>query len=215
MTLALCTTVAAGTLVSLIGEATGRLPVRAIGKLAASAAFVALGAHVGLAQAGLAGRAVLVALVLSAIGDLLLLWDDKRVFLAGMIAFLLAHVGYTTAFVAIGVRPAGVLAGAAAMLLVDVAVWRWASPGAGKLAPALAAYQLVITAMVAASFGVALTGPGEGHLALCAGALLFAMSDVCVARHRFVTQHFWNRGIGLPLYYAAQVLLTLAAARAA
>jgi hypothetical protein len=39
------------------------------------------------------------------------------------------------------------------------------------------------------------------------GALAFAASDVSVARDRFVRPEFVNRAWGLPLYYAAQLLL--------
>jgi hypothetical protein len=42
------------------------------------------------------------------------------------------------------------------------------------------------------------------------GAILFYLSDLAVARHRFVKAEFLNRGIGLPLYYAGQVLIAMA-----
>jgi hypothetical protein len=43
-----------------------------------------------------------------------------------------------------------------------------------------------------------------------AGALLFYLSDLAVARDRFVRPGLANRLVGLPLYYAGQVLLALA-----
>jgi len=46
-----------------------------------------------------------------------------------------------------------------------------------------------------------------GPLAVAVGALAFTASDVSVARDRFVRHEFLNRAWGLPLYYAAQVLL--------
>jgi hypothetical protein len=42
--------------------------------------------------------------------------------------------------------------------------------------------------------------------------VLFWLSDLCVARERFVTQGFVNRAIGLPLYYGAVLVLALASA---
>jgi hypothetical protein len=33
------------------------------------------------------------------------------------------------------------------------------------------------------------------------------VSDILVARQRFVREAAWNRLVGLPLYYAAQLLL--------
>jgi hypothetical protein len=43
-----------------------------------------------------------------------------------------------------------------------------------------------------------------------AGALLFYLSDLLVARDRFVRPGIVNRVVGLPLYYAAQLLLASA-----
>ena len=39
------------------------------------------------------------------------------------------------------------------------------------------------------------------------GALLFYLSDLCVARERFVVKSKWNGIVGLPLYYAGQLML--------
>ena len=41
------------------------------------------------------------------------------------------------------------------------------------------------------------------------GAILFYLSDLAVARHRFVHESFVNRAIGLPTYYLGQLLLAL------
>ena len=47
----------------------------------------------------------------------------------------------------------------------------------------------------------------RGEVAVAAGALMFAVSDVSVARDRFVAPGFANAAWGLPLYYAAQLVL--------
>ena len=39
------------------------------------------------------------------------------------------------------------------------------------------------------------------------GALLFTASDIAVVRDRFVSKGFSNRLWGLPLYYAAQLII--------
>jgi uncharacterized membrane protein YhhN len=39
------------------------------------------------------------------------------------------------------------------------------------------------------------------------GALAFTASDISVARDRFARHEFLNRAWGLPLYYAAQLLI--------
>ena len=50
------------------------------------------------------------------------------------------------------------------------------------------------------------------HPLVLAGAIAFYLSDLTVARDRFVTRGFENRIVGLPLYYTGQVLLALSVA---
>ena len=76
-------------------------------KLAASAAFLAVAWLAG-ATATQYGRLVLLALLLSAVGDALLLSRQSRRFLAGLGAFLLAHAVYALAFTLRGGDPAWV-----------------------------------------------------------------------------------------------------------
>jgi uncharacterized membrane protein YhhN len=70
-------------------------------------------------------------------------------------------------------------------------------------------YILVISAMVVGACSVL----AAGELALCgrmlvfSGALGFYVSDVFVARQRFLKTEFLNRLIGLPLYYSGQFML--------
>jgi uncharacterized membrane protein YhhN len=72
------------------------------------------------------------------------------------------------------------------------------------MAPAVAAYVVVISAMLAAAVGVAPDRPSAS-----VGAALFAISDLAVARDNFVVREFANRAAGLPLYYAGQILIAL------
>ena len=69
-------------------------------------------------------------------------------------------------------------------------------------APVLA-YMGVITAMVAAAWGAAARDLSAW---LVVAAVAFFLSDLSVARDRFVKKEFANRAWGVPLYYAAQVL---------
>jgi hypothetical protein len=43
-----------------------------------------------------------------------------------------------------------------------------------------------------------------GRFLVLNGAFSFYLSDIFVARQRFVQASFWNRLIGLPLYYLGQ-----------
>jgi uncharacterized membrane protein YhhN len=49
--------------------------------------------------------------------------------------------------------------------------------------------------------------PDERWIFLVGGAVLFFVSDVAVARDRFVEPSWKNRAWGLPAYYAGQLLL--------
>jgi len=66
------------------------------------------------------------------------------------------------------------------------------------------AYMVVITAMVACAIG---TVVAHGGLAILVGALAFYLSDLSVARDRFVSPGFDNKLWGWPLYFGAQLVL--------
>jgi uncharacterized membrane protein YhhN len=99
--------------------------------------------------------------------------------------------------------------GAVAMAAFAGQVWRRLSPHvSGSLRAPVVAYLIVISAMVAMAAGTTAAEPGLGILA---GAAAFAVSDLAVARERFVAPGVGNRLWGLPLYYLAQALFALCA----
>jgi uncharacterized membrane protein YhhN len=179
----------------LLGERQGRPVLRGAGKLGASACFLALGLAGGPHDRF--GLAVLVALALSLVGDALLLSARKALFLAGVGAFLLAHVAYVVAF-APASRPSPLAL--LAIVAATAGVVRWLWPHAGDLRLAVLLYAATIAAMLWLALGV-------DRGAIRAGAALFWLSDLTVARDRFVRDSFANRLVGLPLYYAGQLLL--------
>jgi uncharacterized membrane protein YhhN len=189
--------------ITLFAQRAGRRGPEGVAKAAASLGFLATAVHAGI-SATPHGRAVMAGLVLAWFGDVFLVSKAKGWFLAGLLAFLLGHVAYVAAFLIRGVdlRAAGVAAvilGAPALV-----VWRILAPRAGRLRGPVAAYITVITAMLAAAVGTFWASGGAGILA---GAALFYVSDLFVARERFVTHAFWNRLVGLPIYYLGQLLL--------
>ena len=193
---------------TLLGIKTGRVWLEAPAKAGASLCFLGLALQVGLTDRGAAGLALLIGLVLSAVGDVALISRDKRAFLLGLVAFLSLHVAYVVAFLALGVAPLGLVALLPVGAMAAV-VWRWVGSRAGKLARPVAAYIAVISAMVVAASMALAHSPGTGRGVLFVAAVLFYLSDLCVARDRFVQRAFVNRLIGLPLYYAAQLLFPL------
>ena len=48
-----------------------------------------------------------------------------------------------------------------------------------------------------------------GNPWILVGAVLFYLSDLAVARERFVVRSFWNGAWGSPMYFVGQVVLAL------
>jgi uncharacterized membrane protein YhhN len=125
--------------------------------------------------------------------------------LAGLVSFLLGHVAFAVAFVSVPF--AAGTAAAAALAVVPAAVFAliWLRPHvSGGMRGAVVAYVAVISLMVLCAAGAA---AGTGRPAIAVGAVCFFLSDLAVARERFVASTAWNRAWGLPLYYGAQLIL--------
>jgi len=189
----------------LFFEHSGRSAGIWVAKPFASTAFIAVAVAAGALESGY-GCAILAGLVLSWFGDVFLIPRGRpRIFLAGVLAFLAGHVAYAAAFVLRGMDP-GVFVGAALVAgVVAIVVLRWLSAHVpADMRVAVPAYIAVISVMVVcatASFAAL------GNLWIPIGAVGFYLSDLSVARDRFVESEFVNRLWGLPLYYAAQVVL--------
>jgi uncharacterized membrane protein YhhN len=176
-------------------------------KMTAATGFVAMALTAGAADTGY-GRVVLVALALSWIGDLSLTYPGKKAFLAGLAAFLLAHMAYVAAFVVRGTASPHPLE-VAAIGIVSLAAVGWMFPHVGRsMRGPVLAYVVAITAMVILAGS---TAEFEADARLRLGAVLFYLSDIMVARDRFVAPGFANRLVGLPLYFGGQLLLAWSA----
>lgn len=144
-------------------------------------------------------------LLFAAGGDVLLIPKDRRAFLAGLVSFLLGHVGYAIAFAMRGVDPTWTAAAGLSCAVLALPVLRWLWPHVErKMRGPVAAYVVVITAMVALAAG---TFGAAGDARILLGAVAFYLSDLAVARERFVSPGFVNRAWGMPLYFGAQLLI--------
>ncbi|WP_428407695.1 lysoplasmalogenase [Hyphococcus sp.] len=176
-------------------------------KPAASLCFVLLAAASGATESAY-GIWILAALVLCMAGDVFLIPVGEKTFLAGMAAFAAGHAAYIGAFLSGGPEATPVLYMAAAgMALFAVFSLLWLWPHLGAFRGPVAGYTVIIAAMVAASFLAEPPGRAAPSLLVIAGAVGFAISDLSVARDKFVAPDFFNRAWGLPLYYTAQLLL--------
>jgi len=176
----------------------------ALAKLGASTFFVLLAVSLG-ALASRYGQFVLAALLLSWVGDALLLSRRTPAFLAGLGAFLAAHVLYAAAFLLGDTSPVAMAVAFVVALAAGAVVLRWLRPHVpGDMKAPVIAYVVVILAMCIAASGYAFA---SGPWTVLAGAVMFAASDLAVARERFVAPSRFNAQWGLPLYFAAQLLL--------
>ena len=179
---------------------------KAIFKMAASTAFLALAAQLD-ATASTYGQLILAALVLSWVGDAFLLSQKSRLFLLGIASFLFAHVVFSVAFATRPINGTALIVALVVMSGIGIGVLAWLWKHLTDFyRVAVAAYVMAIVAMCALAIAVS---AASGAWLLAVGAVTFAVSDITVARDRFVAPGPINRLWGLPLYYGAQIILAL------
>jgi uncharacterized membrane protein YhhN len=129
---------------------------------------------------------LVLALALSAAGDLFLSRDGERLFLAGLASFLCAHVAYVALFSMMGGGPAMLLAaawrGVLAAILVGLGL-AFLAVLTDRLGPAL---RLPVTAYVAAILAMAVFALMLDAPLVIAGMLLFVVSDTLLATEKFL-----------------------------
>jgi uncharacterized membrane protein YhhN len=177
-------------------------------KMSAATGYVLLSLWVGASESSF-GRVMLAGFALCWIGDLLLIVPGRgQAFLCGLAAFLVGHLAYATAFASLGFQVQW--AAAAFVFAVPTALWIHTWLIRSELMPRMIwpvrAYIVAISLMLvmaASAFGAG------APLLVPVGAAAFMASDVFVARERFVQRDPLNTGVGLPLYFLAQVLFAL------
>jgi uncharacterized membrane protein YhhN len=142
-------------------------------------------------------------------GDVFLALPQDRMFLMGLVSFLLGHVLYVICFFYVAETSQWTWIGALVGLLVSGLVFWWLRPHLGAMRVPVIAYIIVITVMVIGAWTV--LGDSKlstaGRRLVFIGAVSFYLSDLFVARDRFLKSEFSNRLIGLPMYYCGQFLL--------
>ncbi len=174
-------------------------------KPVASTLFVVTALLAG-ALASSYGRLILLGLLLSWLGDVFLISKRQLFFIVGLGSFLLAHVAFSGAFLLQPLLILPLIFAATGTMVVAIIILRWLWPHLShNFRPAVVSYLAAISLMVVLASGtIAAAGPQ-----LLIGAVMFAVSDIFVARDRFVSPSVANRLWGLPLYYAAQLIFAL------
>ena len=170
----------------------------------AALAFIWLALVLGATQS-VYGQWLLAGLLCCLLGDLLLMPDHSGSFLAGLFAFLTGHLLYVVAFAQLGdAWQIMLLIGVPALLLLVLAA-RWLLPHVPQpMRIPVSSYIVVITGMLLAA---GLTGDQPAGVLVITGAWGFALSDLAVARQRFVAPARVNGLWGTPLYFGSQMLI--------
>jgi uncharacterized membrane protein YhhN len=146
------------------------------------------------------------ALAFSLAGDVFLMLP-RDLFVPGLASFLVAHVCYVAGFLTEDLTAAGWVAGAVVVAVALATLGRRVlgavrsgdEPG---LTPPVAAYMVVISAMLAAACAT-------GDPRAVAGAALFYGSDSLIAWNRFVEPLAWGPVAIMVTYHLGQALLVL------
>lgn len=175
----------------------------------AALGFIGLALYVG-ALNSLYGQIILAGLIGCALGDVLLLSrKSQTLFLAGMGAFAFGHFAYLTAFVTQQADLISTKHIVISMIAIGggLGFYSWLKPKLPRGLPIpVGIYTGIIILMVIRSFGLPMTG---AFIFAPIAAVMFAVSDMFVARDRFVTPTPKNALAITPLYFGAQALFAL------
>ncbi len=183
----------------LFGRQMGiRLPSHAL-LMTASVCFVLVALVVG-ASATRYGRGMLTALAFCFLGDLVGPWH----FFAGLWMFFGGHIALIVSFLLRGVVARRCLATLGLLIVTGGLLLAWLYPhvpASGRVPVLL--YMTIITAMATVAGG---SRDGGARRIILMAVALFYVSDIFVARWRFVAREPFNAFICYPLYYAACLL---------
>jgi uncharacterized membrane protein YhhN len=145
-------------------------------------------------------RWILLALVLSLVGDVALMFKDDRWFVGGLCSFLLAHLAFVAAFLS-GLRLPEPPIWSYAVLLWGFALFSVLWSRVGRLKIPILIYALVLALMVmAAAARNAEMADKASFLVLC-GALFFMASDSLLGYRRFVRPYPGAQPLILSTYW--------------
>ena len=152
---------------------------------------------------------LLIGLIFCLGGDVFLALPQRRMFFLGLVSFLFGHIFYIISFFYVAQTNLVTWIGSLIALLISGWVYFWLRPHLGSMHLPVLIYVIVITTMVSGACSILGDANlySSGRIMVFSGALSFYFSDMFVARDRFLKNEFFNRLIGLPMYYIGQFLL--------
>ncbi len=169
--------------------------------ISASTCFILTAIFALVKNKSIYGILTLIALIFCWFGD----FSGYYSFNLGLIAFALAHLFFISAFLIHGINRNRCFFALGAFLLSGIVILYWLYPFVSmpdKIFVII--YMVIITAMVVLGSG---TKSGSSHILISIGALIFYISDIFVARWRFVDKSSINAFFCYPLYYTSCLIL--------
>jgi len=150
-----------------------------------------------------------IGLIFCLIGDVCLALPQVKAFRRGLVAFLVGHVFYIFSFLSLTSIFERISVGPLIIFVMSAFVFFWLRPHLKSMLIPVLLYILVITVMASGAWAVFRKSSFQisGRTLILVGSLCFYVSDVFVARNRFIKEEYTNRLLGLPLYYTGQFLL--------
>jgi len=195
-------------MLAIYGEIAGRRRLVYVFKPLTTVLIIALAALLPAEPASRTRAAILAGLVLSLAGDVFLMLPADR-FIAGVAAFLAAHLAYLTAFTSVVPLAASPATFAViAVVVAGILIGLWRSLPARMRAP-LVVYAAVLGAMAAQAISQAVVLGSAAATAAAVGAALFLASDTALVINRFARPFRLSPLVVLGSYYSAQVLIAI------
>ena len=160
---------------------------------------------IGIAASSPAGDArtfMLVALSLSLVGDVCLMFSGERWFIGGLGSFLLAHLAFIPALLHCVAAPT-LPWWSAALVIFGIAFFAWLLPKTGALKVAVLIYGSVLTALALAAIARWNVQHSDASLMALVGALLFVLSDSSLSIRQFVIPYHGAQALILSTYWLA------------
>ena len=154
-------------------------------------------------------------ILFSLLGDVLLMISLDRMFLPGLVAFLLAHVAYVIGFnIPLPLFSAwslifAFMVGLGGTRIIRRIVDSLASSGNVRMRTPILIYSLVISLMLLSAMMklTDITWSANASALVSLGALLFYLSDIVLAWNKFVAPIQHGRTYNIGLYHLGQITL--------
>lgn len=154
-------------------------------------------------------------ILLSLTGDVLLMISLDRLFMAGLIAFLLAHAAYLVGFnipvpeISAWGFVLAIIVGLGGMRVTRRILSQLAVNGQSRMRIPIIIYSAVISLMLLSAMMklTDVTWDATAAVLVSVGALLFYISDIILAWHKFVSPIQYGRIYNIGAYHLGQILL--------